>query len=1114
MSPQVTGLEHTDYPRPDGVYYYSAASVDAAGNYSVLSNVAAAVTDSSAPSAEISLPGVQPPLGAGTYRVELEVSEVLSVSPYLVFTPPLAGPIVLPLEPETPYLWAGTFTVTAAMRSGTGYFSYEGVDLAGNKGGEMTSGGTLELDTAGPEASLVFEPEAGPALKADAYPLLLTLSRPSAAAPELHYSVAGGTSAVALSSSSSASEWSGLLGVDSGTGEGAHYFLFSARDTLGNTGTLLTGATYFIADTLAPGAPLSPNWANGPGGRVDLSWSAPAGERPSAYRLYRDGEPLSAAVAPDPEYHSGSYSEVPPPGARVYRIAAVDAAGNEGPLSDPVETLSDGEPPPPPAELSVSADGALVQLAWTAGQGEPAVSFRLYRSTSPISSAAGLSGRALIGAAASDAPGRDGVYYYALSAVDAAGNESAPAAAEPLAYDGAAPEITITGAEDGVHYNAPVRPQVGIYDLAPDQAGILLDGSVFVPGALVASEGSHTLLVNASDASGNSSSATVVFVVDLTTPVITVGGVSQGGSYVSAVTPAVSASDAYLSSVTALLNGAAYPIGESITAGGAYTLEVTARDFAGNSSAYSVSFELDPPPPGPAGLSAVIEDGSALALAWEPIPGAALYKVYRDGVYLSPASSASFRDTGYAAGTAAVYEVAGIDGKGREGGRARAELPALRFSLAGYGNYAGSAQALNRGFFDTVRFTVENGGGLPLAAGPLTLSSAGGAAAPAPAATVPAGGSAELSAVVYTAASSSAAAAARAELALPPAGDAALKAVLNFSMSSREPVQPVVELYPEALVRGAYAKAKLKFNNRGSAPADVVTAVVSNYAARPSTAAALALRTPAGFTLSRAELLQASRDVNAAFLDGAQVYYVRVPPGSSYLFDPVELAVPLSAEGELLLAGGVYSMHYALDRTPLSAEPAFEAVLPQSAAAVIPYTAFASPSKEVYDKGEPVVISGYALDPATGLRPGGKAVLLTVSNRGFERAVGVTTAQDGSFVHVSTPTAGEAGIYYVTASYPYAVSRLAQSSYSITGFEPGYTDYTARLAQNSSYTFDVPLHNTGETVLTGLEASFTQDSGTGVAVSAADPPSEIQPGERKNLSVTLSAAPDASPAAS
>ncbi|HOI43580.1 MAG TPA: carboxypeptidase-like regulatory domain-containing protein, partial [Elusimicrobiales bacterium] len=167
--------------------------------------------------------------------------------------------------------------------------------------------------------------------------------------------------------------------------------------------------------------------------------------------------------------------------------------------------------------------------------------------------------------------------------------------------------------------------------------------------------------------------------------------------------------------------------------------------------------------------------------------------------------------------------------------------------------------------------------------------------------------------------------------------------------------------------------------------------------------------------------------------------------------------------------------------------------------------------------GSPSVIPGrcgYALDPATGLRPGGKAVLLTVSNRGFERAVGVITAQDGSFVHVSTPSAGEAGIYYVTASYPYAVSRLAQSSYSITGFEPGYTDYSARLAQNSSYTFDVPLHNTGETVLTGLEVSFTQDSGTGVAVSAAAPPADIQPGERKNLSVTLNAAPDASSAAS
>ena len=55
-----------------------------------------------------------------------------------------------------------------------------------------------------------------------------------------------------------------------------------------------------------------------------------------------------------------------------------------------------------------------------------------------------------------------------------------------------------------------------------------------------------------------------------------------------------------------------------------------------------------------------------------------------------------------------------------------------------------------------------------------------------------------------------------------------------------------------------------------------------------------------------------------------------------------------------------------------------------------------------------------------------------------------------------------------TASHPDAVSRLAQSSFTIVGLELGYKNYKATVSQNSTYNFDVPVTNSGQTPVTGL----------------------------------------------
>jgi len=1109
----ITAREFTDTPSPDGVYSYAVVSVDAAGNLSVLSNVVAAVSDSLAPSAAITLPGSTPPLGAGSYHLEVAVSEALSENPYLVFTAPGGNPVQVVLESSSPYIWIGTFTVTQAMASGAGYFTFQGLDLTGNTGSEITEGSTVELQTEGPVADISFDPQAGPALKAGSYALRLVLSHSAVSVPELYFSSAAGSRPVYLSSTTSASDWRGIITVDAATGEGLHNFSYSAPDSLGNTGTLMQGATYFIADTYATGAPAALHWANGVAGLINLSWSAPLGEKPARYCVYRDSSQLNCSVTPKADDFSGVFSETPSEGVHDYYVTALDQAANESAASIVVHANSDDTPPVSPHLLSAAAESSSVALTWAAGDGETPASFRLYRATYTITSTAGQVYRALAGSSASDSPARDGVYHYAMTALDQAGNESALSNEITVSYDAAAPDITISGVEDGKYYNGEVRPSFEAFDLNLAASSALLNNSPFASGSAVSAPGNYALVVSASDTLSHAASKTVNFTIDKTSPTITLSGIADDGVYTAAVTPVISASDAHLSTITALLNGSPYISGTTITESGSYTLEVTATDLAGNTAAYSAAFTMDLPPQKVGSLAAVIEDGSALALTWASYPGdVAGYKVFKDSMNLGSvaASRTSLRDTAYSPASAHIYEVVAVDSKGREGARARAEIPFISFALAGYGNYSGSEQALNRGFFDTVRFTATNNGAQTIQAGPVSLAVGSDAPLSVQSVNDPAGSSIEIVPVVYTSTSSAASVSARAELALPQGGDAAVSAVTTFTMAVRDPLEPIVEIYPEALLRGAYSKVSVKFNNRGSAPADIVTARVSAYSAQPSPAVAVSLKTKTGFILSTGEVLQSTHDVSAAYIDGGQSYFARVEPGSSYVFDPIALAVPDSAETELTITGGVYAMSHSLGYEPVSVSPVFEASRSQSAVAAIPYTAVVAPSKQIYDKGEPVVFTGTVRDSISGYLLGNKAVLITVLNKGFERSISTVTASDGFFTSVFTPATGEAGIYYISASYPYAVDRLAQSSFTVVGFELGYTDYKATLAQNSSYTFEVPLINSGETAVGGLSATFEEVFGSGVTMTVVSAPVELEAGTKKSLSVMVSAAADAS----
>ncbi|MCK5357533.1 MAG: hypothetical protein KAJ48_03980, partial [Elusimicrobiales bacterium] len=356
------------------------------------------------------------------------------------------------------------------------------------------------------------------------------------------------------------------------------------------------------------------------------------------------------------------------------------------------------------------------------------------------------------------------------------------------------------------------------------------------------------LTVESSDTLNHSSSKTVNFTIDKTSPTLAVSGVSGGGYYEQSVLPIISAADINFSTVSAFLNTQPFVIGSTISASGNHILEISAFDLAGNIASSQISFTVDLPSQKPKNVSAFIENGSAVELIWEkPQTDVSLYKIFKDGVYLGPVNTDqnTFRDTSYVSDTSHIYEIAAIDSKGREGERAEVEIQPVSFNLAGYGTFssASNREALNRGFFDFIRLNIINKSAQEIQAGPFEVK-IDSASALSQTISVGALSSVEASATVFVSTSLADSVSVSVVLTLPALGDAiSLTAVKTFTLNIRNPLQPIVEIFPEPLIRGAYSKVKVKFNNRGSAPMDIITGKVSGSKTLPSPSIAIELKT-------------------------------------------------------------------------------------------------------------------------------------------------------------------------------------------------------------------------------------------------------------------------------
>jgi subtilase family serine protease/flagellar hook assembly protein FlgD len=158
--------------------------------------------------------------------------------------------------------------------------------------------------------------------------------------------------------------------------------------------------------------------------------------------------------------------------------------------------------------------------------------------------------------------------------------------------DKTAPVITL-GDLDGRYFGGPVTVAFTVADANLVETLATLDGAPVANGATVRDEGTHKLVVTARDCAGHQVSATATFTVDLTPPVVSLSGVTDGAVVKSPVAITATVSDRSPVTVKLTLDGNAYVAGAAIRDAGLHTVVAVATDAAGHTGGASVGFTID-----------------------------------------------------------------------------------------------------------------------------------------------------------------------------------------------------------------------------------------------------------------------------------------------------------------------------------------------------------------------------------------------------------------------------------------------------------------------------------------------------------------------------------------
>jgi len=462
----INALSYQHQPAADGTYFYRVSSQNALGAESPLSAQQSVRVDRTPPRVEEAVyrsqgqVSVDGRYGPGRVDVRLRMSEPLRNAPF--FSMDVAQGVSIPVRlsqaANDPLSYQGSFDLGNAVPSGLLYARVSAHDSAGNEGNEIAEGKTLRVDTQGPDLQqLSLLPESPvenlvASNRGRELQVVLRLSEDSVTVPQLTplldgQAMAGQAGPLELvldtQSQPGAPVYSGRFRLPASAGEDAVQllgFAYQATDDMGNVSQRIQGRREFqvYQGSLPPlDIPQGLSGKSLAGGRVALEWKAVRDA--SVYQLYRRAEAEAEFISVGRARGLSFEDDLPAAGLAdgiyYYRVVSVREHDGKEALSLPSEAVKVqvlSQAPGAPQDLSVELNGAGIVLRWLAPESGQAATYNLYRTNTgqdqpvDISELTPLQSKILERIALDSRPS-DTDHSYTVTAVDAAGNESAAA---------------------------------------------------------------------------------------------------------------------------------------------------------------------------------------------------------------------------------------------------------------------------------------------------------------------------------------------------------------------------------------------------------------------------------------------------------------------------------------------------------------------------------------------------------------------------------------------------------------------------------------------------------------------------------------------------------------
>ncbi|GHU11245.1 hypothetical protein FACS1894185_4140 [Betaproteobacteria bacterium] len=439
---------YEDLPPADGTWTYRIVSINAANVLSAPSNAATVTSDATLPKVESvtytargKVDTVNGRYGQGWVDLTLTLSEALQGQPYFALVPHGGAPIPVELTRVDATRYTGSLLIDANTPSGSANSLFSARDLLGNRGTEIESGATFEIDTAGPVlADIQLDPSAP--VKNDSAQTLnvtFTYNKAPATVPQIKYQLSGQSrSPVILGGLSKLNDLSYkavfTLPADAGAAQ-PEILSFSqqAQDDLDNVSIKVAASNrYQVYQGELP--PLETPFAFTatalPGGKVKLTWQAV--DEAESYQLYRQTPEQSELQALARTGGVAYIDQTPADGHYKYSVASVRQANEQESISAQSvvrEIEARASAPGAPQNLTLTLTGQGIYASWLPPLASEVDYYNLYRATgTTIADIAGLSPlKTRIGSAQALDPNPDANQsVYVVTAVDKVGNESVP----------------------------------------------------------------------------------------------------------------------------------------------------------------------------------------------------------------------------------------------------------------------------------------------------------------------------------------------------------------------------------------------------------------------------------------------------------------------------------------------------------------------------------------------------------------------------------------------------------------------------------------------------------------------------------------------------------------